>query len=225
MQTPYVAHALGAFKGQAYLNCLECFHESYARGIRYFEADLWLTPSGEGVVFHDGLEKEYGLKAGFQRAEFLRTRPRGATPLDFSGLVRLLKDHPDTFVVTDAKNGNARALSVLSQECDRAGVNYRERILPQIYTPDEFDSIHAMGFRRILFTLYLYGFRRGPISNALRDYPIAGLVMPAGRVDWQFIANAHGAGVPVYAHTLNDPAAAKSLFQKGVSGIYTDTLP
>jgi glycerophosphoryl diester phosphodiesterase len=51
---PSVAHAGGGYKGQTYLNCLECFEENYQKGHRLFEFDLMMTSDDFVVAIHDG---------------------------------------------------------------------------------------------------------------------------------------------------------------------------
>ena len=45
-------HALGMYEGQTYTNSREAFAYWYGKGIRFFEADVATTKSGDFVMQH-----------------------------------------------------------------------------------------------------------------------------------------------------------------------------
>src|SRR5690242_16694456 len=85
-----VGHALGGINGDTYTNSREAFQLTYGKGCRLLEADLWVTPDHQVVLFHDGQEKDFGLKPGFDSADFEKARVYGKyTPVDSKALIDL----------------------------------------------------------------------------------------------------------------------------------------
>jgi glycerophosphoryl diester phosphodiesterase len=81
-----------------------------------------------------------------------------------------------------------------------------------------------MGFRNIILTLYQ---RNYPdfvlIYFGNKVHPFA-ITMPLKYALTRLPKKLSNAGIHTYVHTVNDQAEARELLQKGVFGIYTESL-
>jgi len=219
-------HGLGAYKGQAVMNCLEAFEANYAQGQRLFEIDLMMTQDGHIAAMHDGQEHLYGLSTSFTLAQFRSSSYKGTTPLAEDDIARLLKTKKDWFLITDVKTDNAEGLRRLCIVLDNAGVSCKKRVIPQIYNPAEMAIVEELSFDRAIFTMYRFGNAKDALVRFLNKNPrIWAVTMWADWWDEEYASVLRRHGVMGFVHTVNDNARAEELFRKGVSAIYTDHLP
>jgi glycerophosphoryl diester phosphodiesterase len=214
-----ISHELGALDGNYYLSCRECFEHSYAQGLRYLEADLMQASDGRIVASHDGEEKRFDLPPGFTSAQFMSKKILGRyTPLDGRGLAALLKEKRDWYLIGDIKTDVRTGLIELCKELGDAGIDCRERVVPQITRPQD-----------LIYALY-----RSPksvetivkaVEFAKANPEIVDVLIP---LDWwdelghTLLGDAPE--VRIYVHTVNSAVQADALFAHGVTGIYTDSL-
>ena len=133
MPSRFVAHAMGEIDSKPYMNCREAFEANYRRGYRCFEVDMMFTSDGALVCLHDNFEERMGLPKPFTRREFVECKPAGKyTGLTAEDLVGLMAQKKDWFLVTDVKDDNERALTVLLATARARGVDAAARIIPQI---------------------------------------------------------------------------------------------
>jgi glycerophosphoryl diester phosphodiesterase len=222
-----IAHAGGGQDGQAYLNDKEALEASFARGFRIFELDFEWT-SDQGLVLIHDWEATWGRFGGYPgklptRAAFLQqmTRPN-RTGLDLQGLCAWMAIHPEARVITDVKQHNLEALSLIMKLVPKA----QQCIIPQAYTFDEWDGLVGMGFDRVILTVYQRGQRSFMLRTFINKRHPWGLTLPKERALRDSIVQfARERGVHVFAHTVNTPEEARRLKDRGVSEIYTDFLP
>jgi glycerophosphoryl diester phosphodiesterase len=223
----YIAHAGGGIAGMSYTNSLEAFNANFGRGHRFFEMDLSWTSDDQLVLIHDweGLfpslfrqRKDVGVPT---LDEFLRLRMRGKlTPLSFAELADWLHAHTGAKIITDVKEDNLRALRRISDEFpDLVG-----RIIPQIYTFEEFKAAWNMGYRNIILTLYVKEYPDEAVLNFAQSHRLFGVTMRAERARGPLPKLLRTARTPVFAHTVNSQAEERELKANGVSGVYTDFL-
>jgi glycerophosphoryl diester phosphodiesterase len=222
----FIAHAAGGVSGTTYTNAQEALDEHYSQGQRFFEIDFSWTKDGRLALIHDWKQTYRRLFGGdgsppaleeFLAADMLR----GLTQLSIDGLAEWLESHPDAFIITDVKNRNLAALARLNDRYAR----YCPRIIPQIYNRDEYEPVKALGFSRIIFTLYRSNASDKEILAFVADQPVFAVAMPAKRaIESNLALLLRGQGVIVYAHTVNDPKLVDHLGERGVHGVYTDFL-
>jgi glycerophosphoryl diester phosphodiesterase len=221
----YVAHAMGAIDGRTYTNSLEAWRMNYAKGCRLFETDLWITGDGKLVAFHGApLEAEMDLSPGFRYDEFMRKRIYGAySPLDADRIARLLQEKSDWKVVTDTKSDLRRSLEMLCGSLRNSKVDCTDRVIPQIYDPaTDLSVVKKLGFREVIFTIYLSRIDDEEIVRVARENPlIVAVTMPPARATLEMIRWLEKAGVRSYVHTVNGKAIPAQ-FDRGVWGVYTD---
>lgn len=219
----FIAHAMGEVDGQKYTNSVDAWSANYGKGCRLFEIDLWITSDRQVVAFHDGLESRFGLPRGFSHDEFMGTRIFGQyRPLDSDGIARLLSEKRDWKVVTDTKSDLGLSLEILCRSLARRGVPCTSRVIPQIYRETDLPIVERLGFRQVIFTIYLGRLEDREIVKIARAHPqIVAVTMPPPRANEAMVKALRNVGVRVYVHTVN--GAAMSLqFRRGIWGVYTD---
>lgn len=216
---PRIAHAGGAITGKTYTNSLVAL-DANANHYRLFEIDLNFTSDGHLACIHDWSSYPGGRSpdlAGFLRSQ--KGSPYPKCTLD--SLIGWLNHHPDARIVTDVKDDNIHALSFIAEHYP----HYVDRFVPQIYFPHEYASVHALGYRDIIWTLYRYRWGGAFVLYHLRSMKLYAVTMPTSPRRAQFLPPLlTRMGIASYVHTINDPTQLKTLQQNGVSEIYTDTL-
>lgn len=238
-ESQLIAHGMGAVDGITILNCLEGFQAQYEAGVRVFEVDIRLTRDVKAVLRHDW---RMGWQKGVNEAsiptleQFLSEKILGEyTPLSFRDLLLLMEEYPDICVITDTKFTEPDMYMIefdaMVNDARELGLSYLfDRMIIQIYNKNMFTALHSeFHFPHYIYTLYNEGYPQ--TSAAFRDKAvfcsqrgIGGIAMWDSWWKSSYIAIAEEYGVHVYAHTVNDQEQSKSLFERGVDAVYTDTL-
>jgi hypothetical protein len=215
-----VAHAGGSVKGVRYINGLAAFDAAYDRGFRRFEVDLRRTSDGVVVCGHD-----WSHWGGFAPtyAQFKDRRRQQQYPVcDMDELVAWFEHHPDSTLVSDAKQDVLLINSALR-------VHLKYQLLPQVFTLEDAVRMSDMDNQAVIVALYKLGniLQRYAMVTALagRKVRVAGIAMQdtdaiAGLGLWaKFMLE-----TPVYAYTVNSCSAEQGLGWLGVDAVYTDIL-
>lgn len=231
---PVIAHAMGTVDGRRNTNSLDAFLESYEAGQRVFEVDLQLTGDGHLVARHDWDQISYynleQLYAGVMDYETFQNTPICFfyTPLDIEGLVSLLRDYPDIYLVTDSKESDEETVRAQMGEIARAvreaeDETLWERIIVQIYHEEMYDWISQEApITNWIFTLYQLGSPDYEEIGAFcreRDIPV--VTVAAERLNGMISRTLRGCGCRVYVHTVNQLRAMLAL-SWGADGFYSD---
>jgi len=224
-----IAHAGGGIDGDTYTNSLEAANYNYDLGFRYFELDFTVTSDNRLVCLHDwegSFERSFDLppRGRVTYDEFLRLADEHARYSIFTldRLAQWMDEHPDAVIVTDIKEQNPEMLKVIAETLP----NFSSRVIPQIYQPENFARVKALGFSQVIWTLYLY---RGSNESVLEwvsrfEEPCA-VTMPPARAKTDLPQRLSELNVPTYVHTINtEEAATYYLVEQGVTEIYTDVL-
>lgn len=216
-RAPLVSHAGGFLGGVAYTNSFEAFDRSVAHGLTVIEVDLDFTaePDGGGrlVCAHDW-DAFGGVPPS--AATWRAAAPPGVTPCEAESLASWLRRNPSVMIVTDVKaRDHLAALRALRE----AGVP-PERTIVQIYAPGEAASVRALGYERMVLTLYRWQGGLDAVARLAARGEVEAVVMS------EAVARTGAIGalpsVPVYVHTVNDPFRAAALVLRGADGFYTD---
>lgn len=222
-----IAHAGGGYHGMAYLNSLQALTHNYALGHRLFELDFCWTADDELVSIHDWQDSWRRLFPAADhasvpdRATFLQaTMIEGQTQLDLPRLRDWLAEHPDAYIVTDIRGRNLYALQRI-----KAALGPRQRqVIPQMYHPDRYPDIRALGYDQIIYTLYATRRSTEALLDFVRTTPLFAVTVNPAREDADRIIAALRGRVPVYVHTFNDTADFERFREQGVHGLYSDFL-
>jgi len=151
-----LAHAGGGLNGQTYLNSLDALDYNYQLGHRFFELDFSWTSDKQLVAIHDW---KHTYKKYFNQdadkvpdlKDFMSLKMNhGQTQIGLSNLDAWLLKHPDAYIVTDVRGNNIQALKLMKKQMKSA----LKQVIPQMYHPSNYDTLQAMGYDNIIFTLY-----------------------------------------------------------------------
>jgi glycerophosphoryl diester phosphodiesterase len=240
----FVAHAFGAVDGNLYTNSLEAFQRNYGRGFRVFEVDLVRLADGTALLAHDGLEANYGLNKPFTQATWGDLAGHKYldryTILRVQELAKLLRDHPDMYVILDSKYARLDIYkSMLRYAPERS---LRERIFPHVE-----DRAELSEFRTVYplqnYVLALYHTQAqnryddpivGDFTNRYRapavmmwwrdrdfSLSLAANGREARRYRAAFASALKGLGANTYVHSLGDPNQIQRFWDARI-GVYSD---
>lgn len=226
-----ILHACGVTPdGKKYSNSMEALENSYVQGYRFLEVDFGMTADGELACVHDWHayypQKDRQIPT---MARFLEEHDSvyGFTSLNADLLADWMRLHPDVYIVTDTKENNLSVARKLSRDYP----DLRSRFVIQIYSAGEFQPVQALGFDKIIYTLYRLSYHDKYDLSALvkfdKTHPaLSAFTFSADteRADFSEALCA-SVSVPVYTHTINDAETAAYWQSLGVYGIYADIPP
>ena len=224
-----VAHAGGGIDGETYTNSIQAMDLNYSKGFRFFEIDFNTTSDATIVCVHDWarfrtLANKDDLDVALSFAEFEALNGRHFTHkrCTLETLAEWFGEHQDTFLITDVKDNNLESLEVILNQIP----NSDTVVIPQIYTPDEYDWVVSAGVKKIIWTLYRSPLTEFQILNKLENMQrVIALTMPVAMAESTFPVQVLRQGFGVYAHTVNDAEEYRRLTQNNcISEIYTDFL-
>lgn len=221
-----IAHAGGIIREMTYTNSREALEESYRKGYRYFEIDLCFTRDRHLVLIHDWGQTYRKYFEGDPDIPTLDefaalTMKHGLHQMTAKDLFRWLEEHPDAHIVTDVKSDNLIALRSLATDFARC----RSRIVPQIYSADEFETVRDMGYERIILTLYRTAASNESILSLAEEKDVFAFTMfPTRGARGDLSRRLRALGQVVYFHTVNSRDKAESLRELGAHGFYSDSL-
>ena len=227
-QKTHIAHSGGAVSGNTYTNCYNSIKNSYDLGLRLMELDIEYTSDNVPVLIHswDGFQYKYlGLDRNivptyeeFKNAKMINNY----TQLSLDDTFKYMKDEfTEMFFITDTKNDNKKLLDYIKENYS----NFMDRVIPQVYNQSEYFYAQKLGFKNIIYTLYMSEDSDAEIIDFCKNNDVFAITMPKARALNSDLANdLNELGVFVYAHTIDDLNEFEALKQKGVKGIYTNLL-
>ena len=212
-------------------NSLEGLELKYAAGHQLFEADFNWTKDNQLVMMHDWGEtyrlyfpnapKSVPTLEQFESATMINNLHQLSLPK----LNQWLRDHPNSFIVTDVKVSNVDALREIVRIDPELA---RTRYIPQIYRFEEYEPVAALGMKNIILTLY--GLDRSKISDQdildfVSRHPLYALTMPG----WSLLKPAtleelKKRKVFVYVHPVLDLKSLMFYRKLGIEGFYCSFL-
>lgn len=237
-----IAHAMGSVDQNLYTNSLEAFQQNYTKGYRVFEVDLQLTTDGYLVSRHDWGSYLYDrFEQSLPRSEMdkpLKLNQILKLPIlgkyqamSFEQIAELMQNYPDIWIVTDTKGTTPEEIRQQFSAIIRAAQGKEEvlaRVIPQLYSRDMLawvESVHS--FPSYIYTLYQSKDSDEEVLDFVRaNNRIDAITIPGERVESliPFISRLASLRVPVYANTINEAEAVRSLEAAGVYGFYSDSL-
>lgn len=229
-----VAHAAGEINGSRYTNSYEALEYSVAQGFRYIELDFLTTKDGHVICLHDWGQRfadNFGFRpqSELTLAEFESALQSSAkyTNCTLLGLADWMRKNPEIKIITDVKA--ADNIGVL-RNVAKVLPNASERVIPQVFQPENIAAIRQIGFNQLVWTLYRY---RGDISSvqilakqfSTQKDPIKlAITMPKRLAKTTLPSALQAMGIKSYVHTVNISNEADKFFENGITEIYTDLL-
>lgn len=220
-----VAHAGGEIGGLTYTNAREALDLSYENGIRLMEVDFHWTTDDKLVCVHswDGfINRHFNVEAKrYSYDQFISFNMiNGWHQLTPHTLRLWMERHPDAYIITDIKENNIKGLEILSEKYP----HIMDRIIPQIYSMDEYEKVKSLGYENIILTLYMIRNTDDEIVQFAQNNKLFAVTMPEEKAYTDLPKRLKDIGVYVYAHTINEEGTVKKLKENCVSGFYTDRL-
>lgn len=231
----YIAHAFGGIDGFTYTNSLEAFQVNYSLGHRVFEVDMDYAQDDYSVLLshHEDHWREItgtAPEVPYTKDSFLNSVIyEKYTPLDLSGLISILAEYPDIFIITDTKYYDRTSIimqfSQIVREAQAIDPAILDRIVPQIYNEEMFWTLmRVYPFRSVIFTLYQTVWSSESVYDFCFRSGVRCITMPVEDVTTDILSLWKTLGIRVAVHTVNDESSAEQLFREGVDLIYTDFL-
>ncbi len=241
-----IVHALGTIQDdngtdRIYTNSVEALYNCYEKGNRIAEIDFTMSDDGALVCSHEfmGFKNREG-ETGHTESAFLNgTIYDTFTPLAFDALVEFMKEHEDFYVVTDIKSGDTSGEEFIAERCP----DLLDRFIIQTYHADEYETVKAMGFDYMIWTLYRTSderdidiIRQGILDHdyvaiTFWEYWMDGLDKYDGEyfeAEWmngeEFYDTLLALKVPLCVHTVDDTEDISRDINKGVSAVYTNNV-
>lgn len=235
----YIIHAGGDVTDEngrvlSYTNSLEALNNCYEKGNRIAEFDFMITSDDKVVCAHNSDEEGqwahgisgagYGPDYPATFSDFMNAKFEGSlTTMSLDDLAAFMIAHKDFVVVTDVKDDNEEVCRVIRRDYP----DLTNSFIIQIYHPEQYEKIKALGFSNIIYTLYEATdeeFTVEAISDFLKKSRLVGVTvwkeMPEDYPD-RFEALS-ASKIPICVHTVNDADEMKKYFDMGISAIYTD---
>jgi len=215
-------------------NTVAAFEAAIAAGADYIETDLWVSADGEAVICHDPNLDSYGISG----VELAKTSWAELAEIDLGSGVKLvtldglLSHFPTTRFNIDLKVISAlpSVLKVIEkhQAADRVLLaSFSEATLAQIKLQAPHIARSAGPNTVILSRIYtLFGLKKA-LTKLLDG--VAALQIPPNKSiinlsTKRFIRQVQAAGTEVHYWTINAPAQALKLLDKGADGIVSDRV-
>jgi len=219
----------GVYRSFAVSNSREAFLRCAQMGECTAELDFCFTADGELVCIHDWdneyfAESEDGVPLTLE--EFCTSRIFGCfTPMTASDAAGIMEKNGGLTLVTDIKEDFYGAAAVIAEEFSGS----LDRVIIQIYRPEQYGYAADLGFTRIAYTLYCLDWDEKLDTEAHIEFA------RSHRLEWiafseelgkdvLFIEKMKEADVPLYVHTVNSEETEKELSDKGIAGVYTDRI-
>jgi len=231
----FIAHAGGGIDGNPYTNSEEAVLANLKMGVRVFEVDFSPTRDGVWVGTHDWQtwrkQTGYGESQPPTYADFVRNRLNVTGPTVIGGrysaitipfLEGLLARYPRMVIITDTKYDLMQMARALKD------TKLFKRIVPQAYSFEDVQALAALGYRKVILTLYKMEVR-DPMQLTSRLASMTGK-LHALTAPMRFFAEHHklltGIGIPVYVHGapthINSMSLHNNFRRQGVAGFYLD---
>lgn len=218
----FAAHAGGSIHGIAYTNTLEALNNSYDKGFRTFEIDMMRTTDGHLILAHDynwALPLLINKVGPLTYKQFKSSKAvYNLTLLDIHGLIDWMGEHPDALIILDKLDLEGyKYLSMTYPE-------YLDRFIPQAFKIEEVAKIKAMGYSKILLTLYQTNYTESQIIGFMSHPDLYGITISYESFLKYKEVKKNAGKTRLYVHTVNDIGHYFVVHNAGVYGIITDYL-
>lgn len=226
-----IAHALGGVGGREYTNSLAALERSWARGFRWFEADVTPTADHQLVCVHEGLEAFLGLPGRVRDltlAQVLAGRIGGVHPP--LSLVRLLEEfqaRPGSVLVVDSKQMTPGRLELVEAAVSRVDPGLRRRLVLECYRSEDVDLVRRAerlrgAFGAVAYANYVAELPAGDLVRLVSAHTVALVLLPVSGFNRELAAAVHRTGARVVVHAVNDCQELARLGEAGADAVMTD---
>ncbi|QHI72785.1 glycerophosphodiester phosphodiesterase family protein [Aminipila terrae] len=222
-----IAHGGGTVDGFDTSSSVDAVMQAINNGFKVIELDMEFSSDNKIIMLHDwdrtvttylGRKFDNKLTLNQFSNQLICGRFQALT---FDKLTKILDQYPQVRIVTDTKEDNIKLLTAISEKYP----DYVNRMIPQIYDYSQFQAVSSLGYKDIIFTLYmqdkidyskLLDFVKKNNIYAVtigKDYWVKGLPEKLSKD-----------GIIVYTHPVDTVEEAREQFVKGAYGIYSSVL-
>ncbi|MBO7711871.1 MAG: hypothetical protein J6S83_15480 [Lachnospiraceae bacterium] len=211
----------------SYTNSLESVMNCVRQGNPFVELDFQLTTDGYPVCVHgwnalldeDGSFSEEALSLD----EFRSRKIMGIfTPMTLDDLAAVMEENPGMYIIADIRGKLAPCLKSILTACP----GLRDRFIIQIYHEKQYETVYAMGFHQIIYTLYRTSEEEHSLERLRRFSGRSILLGLTMRTAIFYQEDLHtgllGLDLPLFVHTIDNEEEKKQLHQDGAAAIYTN---
>ncbi|WP_026907622.1 glycerophosphodiester phosphodiesterase family protein [Paucisalibacillus globulus] len=226
-----IAHAGGAIDGYTYTNSKEALINSYNNGYRLFELDFSITSDSNLVVRH-GWEEDYGqnLSSKTITYEQFMNSPyyNKYSPLDFDGVIALLEEYPDIYIIMDGKTTSVADTKKLYEKINSftkdLDSDIKNRLIPQMFYKDDLELIRQYGFHDMVYVVGREDYTPETLADFCDKNDIRVVSLSESRAELEVIKALNEKSIKSYVYTINDLEVMKEYFQLSINGIFTDFI-
>ena len=225
----FIAHGGGFIEGYYTTNSVEAVLKSIADGYTLIELDMCYSRDDKIIMIHDWertvrhyFGNPFARRPSEREFEQLLVNGRFQT-LTFNRLVRILDEAEDVRIVTDVKGDNIKVLTMIAEQYP----DYMDRMIPQIYSYEEYDIVKELGYDDIILTLYaMPEIDYDELLRFIRSHDLFAVAVGDSH-DYTFgnlMAMLAGDGALVYYHPANDFETAIEAMEQGAYGVYAGKI-
>nr|WP_315019953.1 glycerophosphodiester phosphodiesterase family protein [uncultured Aminipila sp.] len=222
-----IAHGGGTVEGFDTSSSVDAVMQSIANGFKVIELDMEFSLDNKIIMLHDWdrtvttyLGRKFDIKLTLN--QFNNQLICGKfEPLTFDKLTKILDNNPQVRIVTDTKGDNIKLLTTIANKYP----SYVDRMIPQIYDYSEFETVSSLGYKDIIFTLYMQDkIDYSKLLNFIKENDIYAVTI--GKDYWVkgLPQKLSKEGIKVYTHPVYTVEEAQEEFAKGAYGVYSSTL-
>jgi len=219
-----IAHAWWIYKWNIYTNSINAL-EKNKDYYNLFELDFNWTKDNKLVCIHDwtwSFYKTFGFKLNgsiptYNKFIYYVKHNNKYTNCTIETLITWLKNNPKKIIITDMKSKNTSWLNYIAKNYP----TYINRFIPQIYNPNNYQSVRNMWYDKIIWTLYMYNWNSNEILQYVNNMSLYAVTMPLERVyNWLWSK----INIYTYSHTINSYYKFNQIKKLWINEIYTDKL-
>ena len=233
-----VAHALGGIDGYTYLNSKEGCEDSYSKGMRFIETDLFLSADGALICSH-GFKKADVERMGIAELT-VGTPPENAvwdkmrffetySTADGDDILYYLETYPELYFEFDMRSLKGEdAYRMARAVVDKFGKDSEifQRILIQVYSIEMYEIFKEVyDFPVIQFYLTeSYCKEIDTNIDFCKSHDIVSVAVSDSYVTDEILDKLRNSGIKILVHTIDDVQKAEDYLEKGVTVICTNHL-
>lgn len=144
------------------------------------------------------------------------------TPMTLDDLAAVMEENPGMYIIADIRGKLAPCLKSILTACP----GLRDRFIIQIYHEKQYETVYAMGFHQIIYTLYRTSEEEHSLERLRRFSGRSILLGLTMRTAIFYQEDLHtgllALDLPLFVHTIDNEEEKKQLHQDGAAAIYTN---